>query len=108
MSGIASFTARPAQDVAGALFTWLAIAFDAGCAAPWQAPEVAPARAPAQAPPELRSSVHVMLARRAAWLEGATLRGDIDAPFTAALAAATTGSGADVSRVFALARAVVG
>jgi hypothetical protein len=32
-----AFKARPAQDAAGALYTWLAIAFDAGCAAPWGA-----------------------------------------------------------------------
>ena len=30
-----SFSARPAQDVAGVLYTWLCIAFDGGCVAPW-------------------------------------------------------------------------
>ena len=30
-----SYKARPAQDVAGALYTWLAIAFDGACAPPW-------------------------------------------------------------------------
>lgn len=30
-----SFKARPAQDVAAVLFTWLSVAFDYGCVAPW-------------------------------------------------------------------------
>jgi hypothetical protein len=30
-----TFSARPAQDVTGALYTWLAVAYDGGCAAPW-------------------------------------------------------------------------
>jgi len=30
-----SFVARPSQDAAGALYTWLAIAMGAGCEAPW-------------------------------------------------------------------------
>ena len=30
-----AYAARRAQDVAGALYTWLAVAFDGGCAAPW-------------------------------------------------------------------------
>lgn len=30
-----SFVARPAQDIAGVLYTWFCIAFDGGCVAPW-------------------------------------------------------------------------
>jgi hypothetical protein len=30
-----TYTARPTQDIFGALYTWLAIAFDIECAAPW-------------------------------------------------------------------------
>ena len=30
-----SCNARPAQDIAGVLYTWLCIAFDSGCVAPW-------------------------------------------------------------------------
>ena len=97
--GQASFPARPAQDVAGALFSWLAIACDAGCAAPWQAPT--------HAPPEVRSTVHDVLARRAAWLAAAAERGDISALFVDALAAATAGAGEDFSGILALARAAV-
>jgi hypothetical protein len=29
------FKARPAQDIAGVLYTWLCVAFDGGCVAPW-------------------------------------------------------------------------
>ena len=31
------FQARPARDVAGALYTWLAATFDSGCVGPWLA-----------------------------------------------------------------------
>ena len=30
-----SYAARPAQDIAGALYTWIAIAFSGSCTAPW-------------------------------------------------------------------------
>ena len=32
-----TYNARPTQDIFGALYTWLAIAFDIECAAPWHA-----------------------------------------------------------------------
>jgi hypothetical protein len=36
-----SYSARPAADIAGALYSWLAIAFDGACGAPWIAPPFA-------------------------------------------------------------------
>jgi hypothetical protein len=96
-----SFSARPSQDVAGALYTWAAIACDAGCAAPWLA--LPPAAAAAHGPFTLAD----MPTRREAWLEGATARGDFPAPLAAALVTATTGAGADSVGIIACARAAV-
>jgi hypothetical protein len=97
-----SFKARPAQDVAGALLTWAAVACDAGCSAPWLAPRAA-------APAGGGSTVADMLARREAWLAAATERGDIPMPLLVALAAAAkTGAGAGAGAgLFALARAAI-
>jgi hypothetical protein len=36
-----SYSARPAADIAGALFSWLAIVFDGACGAPWIVPPFA-------------------------------------------------------------------
>lgn len=98
-----SFKARPVQDVAGALYTWLAIACDAGCVAPWLALPAAPAGAQLEA----GTPVPGVLERRAAWIAAAPERGDVTGPFMAALAAATTGKGADDASVFARARAAI-
>jgi hypothetical protein len=100
-----SFAARPAQDVAGALYTWLAIACDAGCDAPWLA-------LPPPAQLEAGAPVPGVLARRAAWLAEAPTRGDVTESFAGALSAAlavkTAGAGTEEANVFALARAAVG
>ena len=99
-----SFAARPAQDIAGALYTWIAIACDAGCAAPWLG------ALPAQPIAQLESTTTVkgVLARRAVWLTAAAARGDLTAAFVAALVAATTGAGADAVDILASARAAIG
>ena len=59
-----AYAAQPAQDALGALLTWLAVAYDAGCAAPWLA-----------APAEDDSAV---FAARDAWLRDGARR-DADA-----------------------------
>jgi hypothetical protein len=103
-SSATSFTARPAQDVAGALYTWLAIAFDAGCAAPWLAPPRAPTAA---AQLDTSATTADVITRRNAWLAAAVESGDVTTAFTAALAAATTGMGTGVDSIFAKARAAI-
>ena len=100
-----SFAARPAQDVAGALLTWVAVACDAGCSAPWLAPRAAAPTGGGGG----SSTVADMLARREAWLAAAAERGDVPASLLAALAsAAKTGAGEDADAgIFALARAAI-
>ena len=48
-----------------------------------------------------------VITRRNAWLAAAVESGDVTADFVAALAAATTGAGTDVDRIFAKARAAI-
>jgi len=98
------FKARPAQDVAGALLTWAAVACDAGCAAPWLAWR-------AGAPMDGGSTVAGMLAHRKAWLAAAAAHNDVPKLLVSALAAAammcaTVGVEA-VAAIFARARAAI-
>jgi hypothetical protein len=98
------FAARSAQDVAGALLTWAAVACDAGCDAPWLARRAA-------APAGGGSTVADMLANREAWLATAAERGDTPALLVSALAAASTmradASAEAVAGIFARARAAI-
>ena len=66
-----TFVARPAQDIAGVLYTWFCIAFDGGCVAPWFLHH--------------NSGNTTMFAKRTLWITGQAVRHESAAAIAHAL-----------------------